>query len=138
MGHNKDRRPTYPAEKKKNYGKAIFNLLKNGWGWLCFTIVVLCFIYIIVKIPHNYMRRNRIKNNPIETEAVITRIGDATRYIGPLVYYDYYVEDSLYQCIAAPGHKIADQLRVGQTIKITYEKDNPSNSMFVRALSEKF
>ena len=51
MGHNKDRRPTYPAEKKKNYGKAIFNLLKNGWEWLCFTIVVLCFIYIIVKNP---------------------------------------------------------------------------------------
>ena len=84
------------------------------------------------------MRRNRIKNNPIETEAIITRIGDATRYIGPLVYYDYYVEDSLYQCIAAPGHKIADQLRVGQTIIITYEKDNPSNSMFVRALSKIF
>jgi len=136
MGHNKDRRPTYPAENKKGKGKSFVKLLKEGWEWLCFTIVVLCFIYIIVKISHNYMRRNRIKNNPIETEAVITRIGDATRYIGPLVYYDYYVEDSLYQCITAPGHKIADQLRVGQTIKITYEKDNPSNSMFGETLSQ--
>lgn len=144
MGHNKDRRPTYPAENKKGKGKSFVKLLKDGWEWLCFTIVVLCFIYIIVKIPHNYMRRNRIKNNPVETEAVITKIGRKGFLRGrhyahtKPVYYDYYVGDSLYHGIIYESTKEREtnNMRVGNTIKITYEKDNPSNSMFGETLSQ--
>ncbi|MBP5326457.1 MAG: hypothetical protein J6Y98_00920 [Bacteroidales bacterium] len=136
MGHNKDRRPTYPVGKKKSSGKSIVKLLTRCFEWLCIAFVVFFLVYASVNIPYNYIQRNHIKNNPVETEAVITRIGDATRWIGPCVYYDYYVEDSLYHVEVAAGHKIADQLRVGQTINITYEKDNPSNSMYGETLSQ--
>ena len=137
MGHNKDRRPTYPAENKKGKGKSFVKLLKD---WLAFALIVIFFvfliIYSIVTIHDNHIRRNQIKDNPVETEAVITRIGKK-EYWGPRstpVYYDYYVGDSLYHGMI---YEIkVNNMKVGHTIKITYEKDNPSNSMFGETLSQ--
>lgn len=145
MGHNKDRRPTYPpAENKKR--KSIAKLLKEGWDWLVTGLFALGFvflvIYCIVTIHNNHIRRNQIKANPVETEGVITRIGKkgflSGRHSGTPVYYDYYDGDSLYHgMIYALGkERKANNMWVGHTIKITYEKDNPSNSMFKETLSQ--
>ena len=139
MGHNKDRRPTYPAENKKGKGKSIVKLLKD---WLAFALLVIYFvfliIYSIVTIHDNHIRRNQIKDNPVETEAVITRIGKKEywrgRHSGTPVYYDYYVGDSLYHGMIY--ERKVNNMKVGHTIKITYEKDNPSNSMFGETLSQ--
>ncbi len=139
MGHNKDRRPTYPAENKKGKGKSIVKLLKD---WLAFALLVIYFvfliIYSIVTIHDNHIRRNQIKDNPVETEAVITRIGKkeywSGRHSGTPVYYDYYVGDSLYHGMIY--ERKVNNMKVGHTIKITYEKDNPSNSMFGETLSQ--
>ena len=100
MGHNKDRRPTYPAENKKGKGKSFVKLLKDGWAFALLVIYfVFLIIYSIVTIHDNHIRRNQIKDNPVETEAVITRIGKkdywSGRHSGTPVYYDYYVGDSL-------------------------------------------
>lgn len=139
MGHNKDRRPTYPAENKKGKGKSFVKLLKD---WLAFALLVIYFvfliIYSIVTIHDNHIRRNQIKDNPVETEAVITRIGKkeywSGRHSGTPVYYDYYVGDSLYHGMIY--ERKVNNMKVGHTIKITYEKDNPSNSMFGETLSQ--
>ncbi len=139
MGHNKNRRPTYPAENKKGKGKSFVKLLKD---WLAFALVVIYFvfliIYSIVTIHDNHIRRNQIKDNPVETEAVITRIGKkeywSGRHSGTPVYYDYYVGDSLYHGMIY--ERKVNNMKVGHTIKITYEKDNPSNSMFGETLSQ--
>ena len=143
MGHNKDRRPTYPAENKKGKGKSFVKLLKD---WLAFALLVIYFvfliIYSIVTIHDNHIRRNQIKDNPVETEAVITRIGKkeywSGRHPGTPVYYDYYVGDSLYhgKIYESTKERETNNMRVGHTIKITYEKDNPSNSMFGETLSQ--
>lgn len=138
MGHNKDRRPTYPAENKKGKGKSFVKLLKE---WLAFALVVIYFvfliIYSIVTIHDNHIRRNQIKDNPVEIEAVITRIGKNEFLRGHAhtkpVYYDYYVGDSLYH---GKIYESTKNMRVGNTIKITYERDNPSNSMFGETLSQ--
>ncbi len=139
MGHNKDRRPTYPAENKKGKGKSFVKLLKD---WLAFSLLVIYFvfliIYSIVTIHDNHIRRNQIKDNPVETEAVITRIGKKEywrgRHSGTPVYYDYYVGDSLYHGMIY--ERKVNNMKVGHTIKITYEKDIPSNSMFGETLSQ--
>ena len=138
MAHNKDRRPTYPTENKKHNAKSIINLLKNVWYWLCFALVVVTFIYVLYKIPHNAIQRNHIEKNPVTTEAVITRIGESSRWVGAPIYYDFYVGDSLYHGIFYKSKKTieANNMRVGQTINITYEKDNPSNSMFEETVSQ--
>ena len=144
MGHNKDRRPTYPAENKKGKGKSFVKLLKD---WLAFALLVIyfvfCIIYSIVIIHDNHIRRNQIKDNPVETEAVITKIGRRGFLRGRYahtkpVYYDYYVGDSLYHGIIYESTKEREtnNMRVGNTIKITYERDNPSNSMFGETLSQ--
>ena len=144
MGHNKDRRPTYPAENKKGKGKSFVKLLKD---WLAFALLaiyfVFCIIYSIVIIHDNHIRRNQIKDNPVETEAVITKIGRRGILRGRYahtrpVYYDYYVGDSLYHGIIYESTKEREtnNMRVGNTIKITYERDNPSNSMFGETLSQ--
>ena len=137
MAHNKDRRPTYPTENKNRNAKSIINLLKNGWNWLCFAFVVVTAIYIIYKIPYNTIRRYHIEKSPVTTEAVITQIGESTR-VGAPVYYDFYVGDSLYHGIVMMTSKQrkAKNTRVGQTINITYEKDNPSNSMYGKTVSQ--
>ena len=137
MAHNKDRRPTYPTENKKRNAKSIIDLLKNGWNWLCFAFVVVVAIYTIYKIPHNAIRRYHIEKSPVTTEAVITQIGESTR-VGAPVYYDFYVGDSLYHGIVYTSRKTreANNIRIGQTINITYEKDNPSNSMYGRTVSQ--
>ena len=142
MGHNKDRRPTYPAENKKR--KSIAKLLKDGWEWFCFGLIVIYFVFCIINfiviVHDNHIRRNQIKDNPVETEAVITKIGkkDFGRYSGTPVYYDYYDGDSLYHgIIYVRGRKRkANNMEVGHTIKITYEKGNPSNSMFGETVSQ--
>ena len=138
MGHNKDRRPTYPAENKKGKGKSIVKLLKDGWAYAFLVIFFVLIIYSIVTIHDNHIRRNQIKDNPVETEAVITRIGKkeywSGRHPGTPVYYDYYVGDSLYHGMIY--ERKVNNMKVGHTIKITYEKDNPSNSMFGETLSQ--
>jgi hypothetical protein len=139
MGHNKDRRPTYPAENKKGKGKSFVKLLKDGWAFALLVIYfVFLIIYSIVTIHDNHIRRNQIKDNPVETEAVITRIGKKEywrgRHSGTPVYYDYYVGDSLYHGMIY--ERKVNNMKVGHTIKITYEKDNPSNSMFGETLSQ--
>ena len=139
MGHNKDRRPTYPAENKKGKGKSFVKLLKDGWAFALLVIYfVFLIIYSIVTIHDNHIRRNQIKDNPVETEAVITRIGKKEywrgRHSGTPVYYDYYVGDSLYHGMIY--ERKVNNMKVGHTIKITYEKDNPSNSMFWETLSQ--
>lgn len=138
MGHNKDRRPTYPAENKKGKGKSFVKLLKDGWAYAFLVIFFVLFINAIVIIHDNHIRRNQIKDNPIETEAVITRIGKkeywSGRHSGTPVYYDYYVGDSLYHGMIY--ERKVNNMKVGHTIKITYEKDNPSNSMFGETLSQ--
>ena len=139
MGHNKDRRPTYPAENKKGKGKSFVKLLKDGWTFALLVIYfVFLIIYSIVTIHDNHIRRNQIKDNPVETEAVITRIGKKEywrgRHSGTPVYYDYYVGDSLYHGMIY--ERKVNNMKVGHTIKITYEKDNPSNSMFGETLSQ--
>lgn len=139
MGHNKDRRPTHPAENKKGKGKSFVKLLKD---WIAFALLVIYFvfliIYSIVTIHDNHIRRNQIKDNPVETEAVINRIGKkeywSGRHSGTPVYYDYYVGDSLYHGMIY--ERKVNNMKVGHTIKITYEKDNPSNSMFGETLSQ--
>lgn len=142
MGHNKDRRPTYPAENKKGKGKSFVKLLKDGWAYAFLVIFFVLFINAIVIIHDNHIRRNQIKDNPVETEAVINRIGKkeywSGRYSGTPVYYDYYVGDSLYHGMIYESTKEREtnNMRVGNTIKITYEKDNPSNSMFGETLSQ--
>lgn len=146
MGHNKDRRPTYPAENKKGKGKSIIKQLKDAWSWLFSALIVLAFvlfvIYFIISIHNNNIRRNQIKNNPVETEGVITKIGKNVgfrgRYSSTPVYYDYYDGDSLYHgMIYTKGkEREANNMMVGHTIKITYERDNPSNSMFKETLSK--
>ena len=143
MGHNKDRRPTYPVENKKGRGKFI---LKDAWSWLCLALFVIYFvfsiIYAIVKIHDNHIRRNQIKDNPVETEAVSTRIGKKDilrgRHSGTSVYYDFYDADSLYHGIiyTTGKERKANNMVVGHTIKITYERDNPSNSMFKETVSQ--
>ena len=137
MAHNKDRRPTYPTENKNRNAKSIINLLENAWNWLCFAFVVVTAIYIIYKIPCNTIRRNHIEKAPVATEAVITQIGESTR-VGAPVYYDFYVGDSLYHGIVMMTSKErkAKNTRVGQTINITYEEGNPSNSMYGRTVSQ--
>ena len=139
MGHNKDRRPTYPAENKKGKGKSFVKLLKDGWTFALLVIYfVFLIIYSIVTIHDNHIRRKQIKDNPVETEAVITRIGKKEywrgRHSGTPVYYDYYVGDSLYHGMIY--ERKVNNMKVGHTIKITYEKDNPSNSMFGETLSQ--
>lgn len=139
MGHNKDRHPTYPAENKKGKGKSFVKLLKDGWAFALLVIYfVFLIIYSIVTIHDNHIRRNQIKDNPVETEAVITRIGKKEywrgRHSGTPVYYDYYVGDSLYHGMIY--ERKVNNMKVGHTIKITYEKDNPSNSMFGETLSQ--
>ena len=142
MAHNKDRRPTYPTEDKKRNAKSIIDILKNGWSWLCFALVVVVAIYVAIytvyKISHNAIRRNHIEKNSVATEAVITQIGESERYFGAPVYYDFYVGDSLYHGIVMVSSKRrkAKNMRVGQTINITYEKDNPSNSMYGKTVSQ--
>ena len=143
MGHNKDRHPTYPAENKKGKGKSIVKLLKD---WLAFALVVIYFVFCIINfiviVHNNHIRRNQIKDNPVETEAVITKIGRKEvwrgRHAGTPVYYDYYDGDSLYHgIIYVRGRKRkANNMEVGHTIKITYEKGNPSNSMFGETVSQ--
>lgn len=142
MGHNKDRRPSYPAENKKGKGKSIVKLLKD---WLAFALVVIFFVFCIINfiviVHDNHVKRNQIKDNPVETEAVITKIGkkDFGRYSGTPVYYDYYVGESLYHgkiYTRSKKERKANNMEVGNTIKITYEKDNPSNSMFGETLSQ--
>ena len=144
MGHNKDRRPTYPAENKKGKGKSFVKLLKDGWAFALLVIYfVFLIIYSIVTIHDNHIRRNQIKDNPVETEAVITKIGRKEFWRGRYVhtkpvYYDYYVGDSLYhgKIYESTKERETNNMRVGNTIKITYEKDNPSNSMFGETLSQ--
>lgn len=139
MGHNKDRRPTYPAENKKGKGKSIVKLLKD---WLAFALVVIYFVFCIINfiviVHDNHIRRNQIKDNPVETEAVITKIGRKEfwrgRHAGIPVYYDYYVGDSLYHGMIY--ERKVNNMKVGHTIKITYEKGNPSNSMFGETVSQ--
>ena len=139
MGHNKDRRPTYPAENKKGKGKSFVKLLKDGWAYAFLVIFFVLFINAIVIIHDNHIRRNQIKDNPVETEAVITKIGRKGFLRGRYahtrpVYYDYYVGDSLYHGMIY--ERKVNNMKVGHTIKITYEKDNPSNSMFGETLSQ--
>ena len=140
MGHNKDRRPTYPAENKKGKGKSFVKLLKDGWAFALLVIYfVFLIIYSIVTIHDNHIRRNQIKDNPVETGAVITKIGRKGFLRGRYahtkpVYYDYYVGDSLYHGMIY--ERKVNNMKVGHTIKITYEKDNPSNSMFGETLSQ--
>lgn len=145
MGHNKDRRPTYPAENKKR--KSIAKLLKDGWEWFCFGLVVIFFVFCIINfiviVHDNHIRRNQIKDNPVETEAVITKIGRKEFWRGRYVhtkpvYYDYYVGDSLYhgKIYESTKERKANNMEVGHTIKITYEKGNPSNSMFGETVSQ--
>lgn len=144
MGHNKDRRPTYPAENKKGKGKSIVKLLKDGWAYAFLVIIFLLFINAIVIIHDNHIRRNQIKDNPVETEAVITKIGRKGFLRGrhyahtKPVYYDYYVGDSLYhgKIYESTKERETNNMRVGNTIKITYERDNPSNSMFGETVSQ--
>lgn len=144
MGHNKDRRPTYPAENKKGKGKSFVKLLKDGWAFALLVIYfVFCIINFIVIVHDNHTRRNQIKDNPVETEAVITRIGKKEfwrgRHAGIPVYYDYYVGDSLYHgkiYTRSKKERDTNNMRVGNTIKITYERDNPSNSMFKETISQ--
>lgn len=143
MGHNKDRRPTYPAENKKGKGKSFVKLLKD---WLAFVLLVIYFVFCIINfiviVHDNHTRRNQIKDNPVETEAVITRIGKKEfwrgRHTGIPVYYDYYVGDSLYhgKIYESTKERETNNMRVGNTIKITYERDNPSNSMFKETISQ--
>lgn len=138
MGHNKNRRPTYPAENKKGKGKSFVKLLKDGWAYAYLVIIFVLFINAIVIIHDNHIRRNQIKDNPVETEAVITKIGRKGflrgRHLGTPVYYDYYVGDSLYHGMIY--ERKVNNMKVGHTIKITYEKDIPSNSMFGETLSQ--
>ena len=139
MGHNKDRRPTYPAENKKGKGKSIVKLLKDGWAYAFLVIFFVLFINAIVIIHDNHIRRNQIKDNPVETGAVITKIGRKGFLRGRYahtkpVYYDYYVGDSLYHGMIY--ERKVNNMKVGHTIKITYEKDNPTNSMFGETLSQ--
>lgn len=138
MAHNKDRRPTYPTENKKHHAKSIIDLLKNGWNWLCFAFVVVVAIYIVYKIPYTAIKRYYIEKSPVTTEAVITQIGKSTQWVGAPVYYDFYVGDSLYHGIVMMTSKQrkAKNTRVDQTINITYEKDNPSNSMYGKTRSQ--
>ena len=143
MGHNKDRRPTYPAENKKGKGKSFVKLLKD---WLAFALVVIYFVFCIISfiviVHDNHIRRNQIKDNPAETEAVITKIGRKEflrgRHAGTPVYYDYYAGDSLYhgKVYTNGKERKANNMDVGHTIKITYQRDNPSNSMFEETLSQ--
>ena len=132
MAHNKDRRPEYPTEVKKRDAKSIIGFLNNGLSWLCFALVVITLVFTVYKISHNAIRRNHIEKNSVATEAVITQIGESTRWIGAPVYYDFYVGDSLYHgtVMMTSKQREAKNTRVGQTINITYEKDNPSNSMY--------
>lgn len=142
MGHNKDRRPTYPVENKKGKGKSIVKLLKDGWDWFCFALLVIYFVFCIISfiviVHDNHIRRNQIKDNPVETEAVITKIGRKEfwrgRHAGTPVYYDYYVGDSLYHGMIY--ERKVNNMKVGHTIKITYENGNPSNSMFGETVSQ--
>ena len=143
MGHNKDRHPTYPTENKKGKGKSFVKLLKDGWAYAFLVIFFVLFINAIVIIHDNHIRRNQIKDNPVETEAVITRIGKKEFWRGrhahtKPVYYDYYVGDSLYhgKIYESTKERETNNMRVGNTIKITYERDNPSNSMFKETISQ--
>ena len=145
MGHNKDRRPTYPPAGNKKR-KSIVKLLKEGWDWFVTGLFAIGFvfliIYSIVTIHDNHTRRNQIKDNPVETEAVITKIGRKEflrgRHAGTPVYYDYYAGDSLYhgKVYTNGKERKANNMDVGHTIKITYQRDNPSNSMFKETLSQ--
>jgi hypothetical protein len=120
--------------KEKN--KSVKNIIEEIWHWICFALVVASVIYIVFKITINHIKRKHIENDPVVTEAVITEIGQGARYVGARIYYDYYVGDSLCHGNAVPGNKKVKQMKVGQTIKITYEKAHPSNSMYERCVSQ--
>lgn len=116
--------------------KSVKNIIEEIWHWICLALVVVSVIYIVFKITINHIKRKHIENDPVVTEAVITEIGQASRHVGARIYYDYYAGDSLYHGNAVPGTKKVKQMKVGQTIIITYEKAHPSNSMYERCVSQ--
>ena len=120
----------------KDKKKSIKDIIEELWHWLCFALVVASVIYIVFKITTNHIKRKHIENDPVVTEAVLTKIGQGSRHVGQRIYYDYYVGDSLFHGNAVLGNKMAKNMVVGQTIKITFEKANPSNSMYERCVSQ--
>lgn len=132
MSHNVNRKPNYPSPTKgrKRTPKTVFEWIKNGWYWLCFIAVVVMLICIPCQITYQQIQRHRVNKNPVEAKAVITGIGKGIRHLGPPVYFEYRVGDSVYEDNHCPGSKVVKKLHVGQTVHIKYEDGNPANTIW--------
>ena len=92
----------------------IWTKIKNVYYWLCFVLVVLTFIAIILQIIYMQAKRHRVTQDPVETEAIVTHIGESTRWVGPTIYYKYQVNGSTLQGNYCPG-----QLLYGEKAAVT-------------------
>lgn len=109
-------------------GERIWNQIQNVLGVISWIIIVLSIVWMTIRIIKINHERALIKDDPVSTEAIITRIADPTKG-GLAVYYEYQVKDSVYHDYDRPGNKTVKTLSVGQKIPITYQRTNPSNSM---------
>ena len=110
----------------------IWTKIKNVYYWLCLVLVILTFIAIIIQIVYVQTRRHRVMQDPVETEAIVTHIGEPTRGVGPKIYYRYQVNGSTLQGHFCPGGKVAKKIHIGQTIVVNYERSDSSNSIALR------
>ena len=110
----------------------IWTKIKNVYYWLCFVLVVLTFIAIILQIIYMQAKRHRVTQDPVETEAIVTHIGESTRWVGPTIYYKYQVNGSTLQGNYCPGSRKAKKIHIGQTIVINYERSDSTNSIVIR------
>lgn len=132
MAHNVNRRPIYPEKdpRARSSWKKLWNGTKWGFYWFCFILVVASFIYICYAVPKNFYERHRINKDPVYMDARITEIGSIPR-VGPIVYYSYTVDDSVYHSHGGWNRKKRKELIVGDRIPIKYERGNPSNSRII-------
>ena len=77
-------------------------------------------------------KRYSVMQDPVETEAIVTNIGESVRRVGPTIYYRYQVNGSTLQGHYSPGGKEAKKIHIGQTIVINYERGDSTNSIVIR------
>ena len=109
----------------------IWTKIKNVYYWLWLVLMILTFVAIIIQIIYMQAKRHRVTQDPVETEAIVTHIGESNSRVGPTIYYKYQVNGSTLQGNYCPGAKEAKKIHIGQTIVINYQRSDSTNSLVI-------